>query len=273
MNEKNTQEPLTFLIADDDSTFRFLARKALENAGFSVEDVEDGFQAANIFIEKKPDIVLLDIKMPRIDGIEACSKIRQLPGGDGIPILIVTGLNDMESIDRAYKAGATDFITKPVNWLALGFRVRFMLRANREMIEMMKSDRETQSQLSPLSDSLIQCSSRRTIDSTIMNNIRALEKEMGADFLKHLIQHFLSQAPDLIQSLCKSTNKRDKSIALTDIAKLKSQSISLGAINLAAMCSELEATLQADIRTNISKILSDIESEFTQVEQALIQEI
>lgn len=272
MNENGQPTPLKILLADDDSNFRFLASKALEKAGFIVTSAEDGSKAVDTFKRDKPDIVLLDIKMPDVDGITACSTIRQLPGGDCIPILMITGMDDIESIDQAYEAGATDFITKPINWLILGFRVRFMLRANRDAIEMIRNELQAQSQLNPMTNPVIQFGDVCTIDTAILDNIRELEKEMDTTLLNNIIQHFFDQAPPLIQSLYKTIKKRDKSIALTDIAKLKSQSFSLGAMKLASMCKELESILRADIHSDVENIVCDMEDEFECVKQALSKE-
>ena len=119
------------LVVDDDPTARALSRTALTQGGFEVAEAEDGVRALEVFQQLYPDIVLLDVLMPRMDGFEACSALRALPGGEHVPVIIATGLDDVESIARAYQAGATDFITKPVNWAILCHRVRYVLRASR----------------------------------------------------------------------------------------------------------------------------------------------
>ena len=127
--EKERKSPLV-LIVDDDITVRLLVRRCLEKVGFVVEEASDGEKALSSFENLHPDIVLLDVRMPGMDGFEVCEEIRKLPGGNLLPILMVTGLDDMESINRAYEAGATDFITKSVNWEVLSHHVRFILRAS-----------------------------------------------------------------------------------------------------------------------------------------------
>ena len=129
MSQNNSSDKLPrVLIADDDAAARLLVRAALEQAGFSVVDVENGAQAVSAFSEHKPEVVLLDVVMPEMDGFRACAEIRRLPGGANVPILMLTGLDDVESINKAYEAGATDFASKPINWTILGHRVRYMLR-------------------------------------------------------------------------------------------------------------------------------------------------
>ncbi|EIJ41352.1 signal transduction histidine kinase [Beggiatoa alba B18LD] len=127
------------LIVDDDATMRLLMRHTLKKAGFQVEEAGDGLPALQIFKEKKPDIILLDVMMPGMDGYKTCAEIRKLQGGEHIPILMVTGLDDMESINQAYEAGATDFITKPITYPLLGHRVRYVLRASQAMANVGKS--------------------------------------------------------------------------------------------------------------------------------------
>jgi DNA-binding response OmpR family regulator len=128
--EKERKSPLV-LIVDDDITVRLLVRRCLEKVGFVVEEASDGEKALSSFENLHPDIVLLDVRMPGMDGFEVCEEIRKLLEGNLTPVLMVTGLDDMESINRAYEAGATDFITKSVNWEVLSHHVRFILRASK----------------------------------------------------------------------------------------------------------------------------------------------
>ena len=118
------REQPVVLIVDDDMTVRLLARESLEQAGLSVEEAEDGTQALSTFERLQPDLVLLDVYMPGMDGFRVCEALRKLPGGEATPVLMVTGADDIDSINCAYEVGATDFAIKPVNWLILQHRVR-----------------------------------------------------------------------------------------------------------------------------------------------------
>jgi diguanylate cyclase (GGDEF)-like protein len=131
--------PPLVLVADDDDSMRLLIRESLEQAGLEVEEAENGVQALSLFERSQPDIVLLDVMMPRMDGFETCSEIRSRPGGGQVPVLMVTGLDDLDSIHRAYNAGATDFIAKPIKWPTLSYHVRYMLRAARALLELSNS--------------------------------------------------------------------------------------------------------------------------------------
>ena len=128
------------LVADDEPTTRQLTRVALEQAGFSVVEAGDGAAAIAAFERSAPDLVLLDVEMPVMDGITACRKLRERPDGRYVPIVMATGLEDIASIDRAYAAGATDFIPKPINWALLRHRVRYVLRSSQAARELGRSE-------------------------------------------------------------------------------------------------------------------------------------
>jgi diguanylate cyclase (GGDEF)-like protein/PAS domain S-box-containing protein len=128
------------LVVDDDVITRSLARETLEQGNFVVEEAEDGEAGLSAFERLRPSIVLLDVMMPALDGFEACAALRELEGGEHIPVLMMTGLDDAESINRAFEVGATDFITKPIAWPMLVHRVRYLLRANRAFLDLAQSE-------------------------------------------------------------------------------------------------------------------------------------
>ena len=119
------------LIVDDDMTIRLLMRESLEQAGFEVNEAEDGAQAVQRFAETPSEVVLMDVEMPRMDGFTACAALRHFPHGQDTPILMVTGHDDVESVNRAFEVGATDFLPKPINWALLAYRVFYLLRSSR----------------------------------------------------------------------------------------------------------------------------------------------
>jgi signal transduction histidine kinase/HPt (histidine-containing phosphotransfer) domain-containing protein len=128
------------LVVDDDPIIRLLSRQALEPEGYIVAEAEDGKAAIASLHCQLPDIVLLDVIMPGMDGFSICKTLRKLPGGSHIPVLMVTGQDDVRSINRSYQVGATDFISKPINWLILKQRLRYMLRANKVMAALRQSE-------------------------------------------------------------------------------------------------------------------------------------
>lgn len=130
----------TVLVADDDEMQRFLIGEALEAEGFIVECVSNGAAAVERCESLRPDVILLDVVMPEMDGYGACSAIRLQPHGEQIPIVMVTGSDDIESVARAYEAGATDFIGKPLNWTLLRHRIRYVYRAGRTLKQLFASE-------------------------------------------------------------------------------------------------------------------------------------
>ena len=127
------------LVVDDDVMMRLLIRRALEREGFEIEEADDGLKALETFARTGADIVLLDVLMPNLDGYGTCERLRQRPNGAQVPVLMLTGLDDLESINRAYEVGATDFISKPINWGVLGHRLRYMLRSAEALADLVKS--------------------------------------------------------------------------------------------------------------------------------------
>jgi two-component system cell cycle sensor histidine kinase/response regulator CckA len=133
MTDTIEQTPPHVLVVDDDEIIREIGNKFLTEAGFAVSEAKNGLQALRALDRIHPDIILMDVMMPEMDGFATATAVRYLPGFEGIPILIMTALDDMDSINRAYKAGATDFIMKPINWTILVQRIRYMTRAARIM--------------------------------------------------------------------------------------------------------------------------------------------
>ncbi len=119
------------LIVDDDRGMRFAMRKVLEKDGYRVDHVNNGEQALAYCERFLPELVLMDAIMPEMDGFKACSEIQSLAGGKHVPVLIITSLNDETSIGRAFAAGATDYISKPVNFAVLRKRIARILQASR----------------------------------------------------------------------------------------------------------------------------------------------
>jgi predicted signal transduction protein with EAL and GGDEF domain len=118
------------LVCDDDINVRLLTRQCLEAENMVVIEASDGLEAIDVFVRERPDLVFLDVEMPGMTGLEVCQRIRQMPQGQSIPIMIVTGSDDRQSIDQGFEAGATQYKTKPVNWSLLGRDVQYMLRAS-----------------------------------------------------------------------------------------------------------------------------------------------
>ncbi len=135
MREATTAERATILVVDDIAANRALAREALTDAGHAVVEAASGVEALAAFERARPDVVLLDIRMPGLDGVEVCRRMRALPCGELTPVLFMTALRDLDTFDRAMLAGAFDFLTKPVSPAELVVRVQAALVLRRTSIE------------------------------------------------------------------------------------------------------------------------------------------
>ena len=136
MTKNNLDRSPLILIVDDDRMMRSLLNLAMTESGYRVAEAENGGQCLSEYTHFQPDLILLDAVMPDIDGFSCCQKIRSLPAGDRLPILMITVLDDQASVEQAFKAGATDYITKPIHWSVLSQRVRRLLTNNQVWLEL-----------------------------------------------------------------------------------------------------------------------------------------
>jgi len=123
----NRSRPL-ILTVDDEPANRALLRKLLGHQGYDVVEAEDGAAALAAVEEHHPDLVCLDVMMPRMDGIEVCQRLRSQPKNAGLPILLLTALDRSEDRARGLEAGANDFLSKPFDEIELAARIRSLLR-------------------------------------------------------------------------------------------------------------------------------------------------
>jgi len=151
MQNKNSR----VLLADDDPTTRLLGESYLTAAGFEVRVATDGQAALEAFSDYGPDLVVLDVEMPQMNGFEACRAIRARFPDNQIPIVMLTGLEDTASMNEAFEAGATDFICKPVHWPTLPHRLRYVLRATDNLLALAASERDTVALLRALPDRIL----------------------------------------------------------------------------------------------------------------------
>ncbi len=116
------------LVVDDEPANRALLRKILGHHGYDVVEAEDGADALVAVERHRPDLVVLDVMMPRLDGIEVCQRLRSQPRHAGLPILLLTALDRPDDRARGLESGANDFLSKPFDELELAARIRSLLR-------------------------------------------------------------------------------------------------------------------------------------------------
>ncbi len=131
LSAKQDEEIAQVLVVDDDRSTRSALRYTLQRDGFRVEEAADGAQALQMLKRLQPDVILMDAVMPVMDGFTACAKVQELPYGRAIPVLMITALEDNVSVERAFAAGASDFIPKPIHFAVLSQRVRRIIEGNR----------------------------------------------------------------------------------------------------------------------------------------------
>jgi diguanylate cyclase (GGDEF)-like protein len=140
------------LVADDDPTMRLLMLEMLAQVGLDAIEAEDGLKAVASYQSVTPDLVLLDVDMPGMDGFAVCREIRRLETQTSVPIIMVTGGDELESVTRAYEVGATDFVSKPINWPILGHRVLYVLRASDAISRLRIADAQHRAVLAAIPD-------------------------------------------------------------------------------------------------------------------------
>ena len=159
-----TEAAARILVADDDPTMRLLMQEVLQARGFAVSLAEDGLEALAAFGAARYDLVLLDVDMPGLSGFDVCQEIRH-GRGQHIPVILITGHDDVESIERAYACGATDFISKPINWTLIGYRLRYILNAAAMFQSLNVAEAQNRAILRALPDLLLKVEGRgRIID-------------------------------------------------------------------------------------------------------------
>ena len=139
MTQPASRKPLAY-VADDDPTMRVLLGQAASAAGLDVREFENGAALVAAAEETLPDCVLLDVKMPVMDGFTACRALRAMDEAELLPIMMVTGSTDTASVNDAFEAGATDFVVKPINWSLFAYRLRYVLRNAQAAIELRRRE-------------------------------------------------------------------------------------------------------------------------------------
>ena len=143
------------LIVDDDPTALALMRAALKKSGFDVSAASSGQAALDLFDATPFDMVMLDVDMPGMSGYQVCTALR-LRADSLLPIVMVTGLDDVSSVEKAYESGATDFIAKPFNWALMGYRAKYLMRARDASLALRAADANNSAILRALPDLLFE---------------------------------------------------------------------------------------------------------------------
>jgi DNA-binding response OmpR family regulator len=123
------QDALKIIFVDDDPILREFAVVNLTTEHATVATAADGEEALRVIEAFEPDIMLLDLEMPNMDGFEVLERLRASETWRRLPVIVVTGREDVGAVDRAFQAGATSFVVKPLNWRLLSYQIRYVQRA------------------------------------------------------------------------------------------------------------------------------------------------
>jgi len=126
--EKEQEKMPTVLVVDDNQQNLELLQAYLEDVDCQTTPAHDGPEALKIIAKSPPDLILLDVMMPKMSGFEVCKRIKNDPQTSDIPVIMVTALNEFGDIERGIDSGTDDFLSKPVNKLELITRVKTMLK-------------------------------------------------------------------------------------------------------------------------------------------------
>ena len=262
----------TVLVVDDDANFRFLARRALEQANLTVIEASSGDEMLDCFAANSVDVVLLDIMMPEIDGYEACRRLRSLPDGGLVPVLMLTGLDDVESIKNAYEAGATDFISKPVNWLVLGHRVLFLQRANMQIRETIEQELNNlaalydRPELAVADDDDAEWQEEHT---EMLRAIYTLQNIVGGELFDQYFNDFLSDIQVLLKQLKQAVDLQDELEIKDKIITLKVKFSTLSARILSNYCEEILSLNIAEAPDKLRTLVDKITARFNQIDRMI----
>lgn len=152
------------LVVDDAPLMRKVLAEILQKFGYQVSTADNGQQAIDYFIEHHPDLILMDADMPTLDGVTACQRIKSLPEAKYLPVIIVTAYIGREWVDKAYAAGAIDYVTKPVNWDVLRNRIHYILQAKRAEEALFDEKEKAQVTLASIGDGVITTNSTGLIE-------------------------------------------------------------------------------------------------------------
>ena len=167
------------LVVDDEKTMRLLLGQVMQQEAYEVISARDGAECLALCERQLPDLILLDALMPVVDGFACCAALQQQFGKQCPPVLMVTSLEDQASVDQAFAAGASDYITKPIHWAVLRQRVRRLLQMHTTIAELhlkMEQERRLMAQLEAINaalkrlaaiDGLTQIANRRCFDQCL----------------------------------------------------------------------------------------------------------
>ena len=191
MINPDERKPL-ILVVNNDIVTLLITEAVLKDAGYAVMSAVDGAEGIAACERFRPNLILINAVMPGMDGFTTIREIRKLPFGEQIPILMLTGLDDIDSVRKAYDVGVTDFVTKPVNWVVLGHRIGYILRANRAFLEHAKDEEKVRALVEAIPDLIFRISG----DGTVLDLVSGSEDQDQAEGEGRKVREVIPEAAE-----------------------------------------------------------------------------
>lgn len=219
------------LVVDDDKFIQLQLRQMMQQEGYRVEVVSDGAQCLAAYTRLHPDIILLDGLMPVMDGFTCCTILQTLPGGDRTPVLMITSLEDQASVDRAFEAGAIDYITKPIHLPVLRQRMRRILQASRATMQLEVANKELEA-----------------FSYSVSHDLRAPLRSIEG-FSEFLLQDYADKLDDegknYLQRVCEATQRMSELIDdLLSLSRVTRMEMRREKVDLSVLGQNIAANLQ-----------------------------
>ena len=255
-DKESASSNIQVLVVDDETTTRLLLRAVMQKEGFQVTEARNGIECLEIFQQHRPDIILMDAMMPEMDGFTCCAAVQEISGETHTPILMITSLEDQESVDRAFTVGATDYVTKPIHWALLRQRVRRL----QDMIEREQAEKRIKAALKE-KESLL-----KEIHHRVKNNLQIISSLLS-------LQSSSIEDPKVIDLLRESQNR----VRLMAIIHEKLyQTDDLGKIDLGEYIRDLSAYLlrsyeikSYESKTSAVRLDIEVDSIFLEIDTAV----
>lgn len=262
------------LVVDDNAENRALAKATLEDEGYEVVLAAGGDEGVTAFQAQQPDCVLLDVRMPGTDGFAVCSKIRTLPEGVSVPIVFLTALRDLDTFDRALRAGGDDFLTKPVRPTELVLRVQAALKLRRmsaelrEQYELVRRQRDDMMRLQLQKERLtafVVHDLKNPVNSMDLHAQVVLSDRSLAATTRESAQHIRSEARALMRLV----------LNLLDISKSEEGRLTpkLAPVDLAALANALLDAFELKARTQTVTLVQRLEVSVVHADADLLRRV